>query len=312
MRLRSCQKQGKIATVGQLSQSYLAAWIASRTQPVRPPTKEELELCELRLQKIVADARSSWPGVDVGAEELTRYLVERLAPDQGFAEGLEALKASDLYLACACSRGDPRALACFDRQFIMQVPAYIAETNAQKTVVDDVKQLLRDELLVGRVGAAPLITKYRGHGALGGWVRLIALRTVRDLLRGAHRNIPFGEEHEFDLEAADPELQYLKTRYSGQVNQAFRSTLAGLPPNDRNLLSQYYLDGLSTDAIARLYRVDGSTIRRRLARLRQAILDETHRLLAVELGLDPSQAESLLALVRSRIEVSVRTHLLPR
>jgi RNA polymerase sigma-70 factor (ECF subfamily) len=270
----------------------------------------EKALSQSRLQAIVEEAQAAWPGVVLSGRELASYLVERAEPGQA----LEDLHTTDLYLAFGCSKGDPTALAWLEKRFLSQVQQYVAGTNAQAPVIDEVAQLLRAELLVGRPGSPPGITKYRGRGALGGWLRLIALRTARDLLRGRGKQVSLDENtgsggQGVELQVDDPELQYLKDRYGEQVSRAFRATLAELSAEDRILLGQYFLDGLSTDAIARLHRVNGSTIRRRLMRLRQSILDETHRQVTADLGLASGEAKSLIALVRSRIGLSVRAHL---
>jgi RNA polymerase sigma-70 factor, ECF subfamily len=57
--------------------------------------------------------------------------------------------------------------------------------------------------------------------------------------------------------------------------------------------------------IGALYKVSASTISRRLARLRKAILAETRRILRVRLGLDESDLASVMKLVQSDLDLSI-------
>jgi RNA polymerase sigma-70 factor (ECF subfamily) len=264
-------------------------------------------LLEQRLAGVLAAATAAWPGVEGDPIEFIKYLSDRA----GSTEGLDEVHSKDLYLAWACARGDQRALDHFETKYLRSVADFVASTGASRAAIDEVRQKVRTELLVGGPDRPPGIANYRGQGALGGWLRVVALRAARDLLRaGAKRaHLPLDERADVDLQAADPELDYLKSRYAPQVSEAFRATLAALSPEERNLLGHYYLDALPSDTIAKLYRVDASTIRRRLTRLRQKILDQTHLLLSEQLGLAGADADSLLALVASRIEVSVSQHL---
>src|SRR5207302_5775495 len=125
--------------------------------------------------------RAAWPGVE-------------LAPDV-FAAHLETLKASDahaedLYLACASARGDTVALRLFDERVLSQVRNYIARIDPSPTVADEVTQLLRTQLLVGRDGEPPGIARYSGSGALAGWIRIIAVRQVHRLRRNKSDRLP--------------------------------------------------------------------------------------------------------------------------
>ncbi len=69
----------------------------------------------------------------------------------------------------------------------------------------------------------------------------------------------------------DPEMDYLKTRYAKEFRAAFASVLARLPEREREILRKYFLEGVKTDAIGALYKVDGSTARRWLGGTRERI-----------------------------------------
>jgi hypothetical protein len=62
---------------------------------------------------------------------------------------------------------------------------------------------------------------------------------------------------------------------------------------------------MSSDEIAALYRQDGSTVRRHLSRLRRKILATTHAALVAKLRLTEQDVESLIALVRSELDINL-------
>jgi RNA polymerase sigma-70 factor (ECF subfamily) len=62
---------------------------------------------------------------------------------------------------------------------------------------------------------------------------------------------------------------------------------------------------MNTTAIATLYRLDRSTVIRRLQRVRREVLDATRLRLRDRTGLSPSEVESVLGLVRSQVDVTL-------
>jgi RNA polymerase sigma-70 factor (ECF subfamily) len=203
-------------------------------------------------------------------------------------------------------------LVCFEQRFLANVPTFIGRTAARAALADEVVHQLRTKLLIAQEPARPAILSYRGEGPLGGWLRLVAVRAAYDQLRARGEEWSLEDEDTVASNMGDPELQYLKTRYADLVSEAFSTILAGLAADERNILNQYYADGLPSEVLARLYRVDPSTIRRRLSRLRDAILEETRRLLVTRHGIAPSEVDSLILLVRSQIDLSLTRHLRSR
>jgi hypothetical protein len=63
--------------------------------------------------------------------------------------------------------------------------------------------------------------------------------------------------------------------------------------------------GLRTAQIAALFRVDRSTIKRRLAGCRAQLLEETRRHLQEKLNLSPAEFESIAGLVQSQLHLSL-------
>ena len=59
------------------------------------------------LDKVVEDARRSWPDIALDEQVFRTFVTEK-------GGDLSRLHAADLYLACACSRGDAHAIARFE------------------------------------------------------------------------------------------------------------------------------------------------------------------------------------------------------
>jgi RNA polymerase sigma-70 factor (ECF subfamily) len=254
-------------------------------------------------------ARATWPAVSVDSAAFARRLGELVAdaPDPVAAVG--ELCAGDLYLAAACAAGDPRALAAFEQHFMPDIAAYIARTDPDPAVADEVRQLVRQRLLVGDGAAPPKIATYGGRGPLGAWLRTVAVRTTLELVRARRPDDPLDTAPELHAAGADPELEYLKARYATEVGDAFTAVLRELPERQRNILRLYFLEALTIETIAAMYRVHRMTVSRWIATWRDEIFAATQRLLRERLKVSPDELDSLLRLVQSRIDVSIRRHL---
>ncbi|MGE5183095.1 MAG: sigma factor-like helix-turn-helix DNA-binding protein, partial [Acidobacteriota bacterium] len=148
---------------------------------------------------------------------------------------------------------------------------------------------------------------YGGRGTLRSWVRTIAVRTGRRML-GLESVETSREEELAELPAAvaDPELAMLRTRYRDQVRGAFAAAFAALGERERNVLRQYYIDGLTIDQLAALYHVNRATTARWVAGARLAVVRRTREQLVDRFGIAASEVDSIIRLVRSQLDVSVR------
>ena len=241
---------------------------------------------------------AAWPSVKLELAAYTSHLASLTGDDD---PTLATLHGEDLYLACACALGDGAAIAIFEKEFLSQVPAYIARTTTDPQVVDEVLQRVRERLLVATREAPPKIATYTGRGPLGAFLRVTAVRLAYDTLPGERVPRPSTDAGE----SGDPELDYIKSKYRDQFVQAIEQAIATLAPRERNAMALSLIDGLSTDAIGRMYGKDGATVRRWLGSAREQILDETKKLLRAELGATPDELQSLFGILHSRLDVSI-------
>jgi RNA polymerase sigma-70 factor, ECF subfamily len=268
---------------------------------------------EDRLARLVAEARRAWPPVLVSDTSFLTYLAARIPAGVDLGQALEELRTSDLYLACACGCGDPAALLAFDAAFMGEVDAAHARIRPAGLQPDDARQTIRQKLFVSDGVRPPRIHDYSGRGTLKAWVRATAVRTMIDLARERRRDAEPVDEGDFARVPSPrigPELEYLKRTYQAEFVRALADATAALPPRQRNLLRQSFVHDLSIDEIGVVYRVHRTTAARWLAKARHALLTGTRLLLMQRLDVRPVELDSIMRLVDSGLELSLR-QLLP-
>lgn len=259
-------------------------------------------------EAVLAGARRAWPQMTVDEAKLAEFLGPRLAgPD--VAAALAAAPAGDLAIAAMCNAGEPTAHAAFDA-ILGEVSAAGAATRAPADVVEDVKQVLRVQLLVPREGKPPGIAGYRGKGPLRGWVRITATRELIRHLKKRAKEVPLERSLEDALgTASDPMLSQLKAEYRAEFATALRDAIAGLSAEDRTLLRQSIVEQLSIDAIGAAFGVHRATAARWLGRARAALVTGTRTYLAQRLAMPVEQIDSVIRLVQSRLDASMVRYL---
>ncbi len=251
-------------------------------------------------------ATKAWPGVTIAPTVFVEYVAARVARDVEVSAGLQAMHASDLYLACGCARGEPEALAAFENAFTSRVPTYLARANATRDFIEEVKQNLRTRLFTADRGQ-PYIAKYLGRGPLGAWVRVATLRIAMDLHRALGQPADMRPFETPALEPAigSPELTYLKQRYGSLVTQAIEAALAALSAREANMLKLFFLQQVSHEGLAGIYRVSSRTTRRSIAAIRERIIAETRRHLIEEMGVAIAEVDTLIRLVSADLDPSI-------
>jgi RNA polymerase sigma-70 factor (ECF subfamily) len=259
----------------------------------------------------LAAGRAAWPDVTLEPATFADYLAARIAMPIDLAEPFAHLVIADLYLACACAAMDPKALAACDD--LLRREAIVAADAARMhaSLRDEALQIVRTAVFVARAQSTAAIHDYAGRGPLRGWFRVMLSRQLVRLAKAQNR----GVELEDELAAADynddPVLDALKARYRSELADAFRTSLAELPPRDRTLLRYQMIDGLSIDEIGAIHRVHRATAARWLVGIRDKLVADTRGRLAAKLGVDSEEAASIVRLVQSQLDVSVIRHLGP-
>lgn len=282
----------------------LAAQLRAHAPLARSIALEQEEELEELLREHYSAGQAQWAPVSLAPECFVRHLARHLP--EGSLGALRQLQASDLYLACACAKGDRHALLAFEQQVLQRVPSRLGALP--EATVDEVLQLLRQRLLMGRGEAPPKIADYSGRGPLLAWVRIIASRIVGELASHAGRQELFDEPPEVlarMLSSDDPERALLKEDSRQVLAEALRKALSVLPERERALLRMHHLHGLTMDKLATMYGESRSGVARRVAQARERLLKLTRAELASRLNLAGAEVESLLGLVQSRLDFSL-------
>lgn len=259
-------------------------------------------------QAMLDAARTAWPDVRIDPAQVVGFIAERLA-GADLAAAIASAPAADLVLAAACTEQEPTAHAAFDA-VLAEVDAAGASTRSPRDLVDDVKQLLRVQLLVPKDGKPPGITGYRGKGPLRGWVRITATRELIRHQRKRARESPSDRPLDEAIgDASDPLLAQLKGEYRTEFASALREAIAELGPEDRTLLRQQIVDQLSIDEIGAAFGVHRATAARWLQRARGALVTATRGRLAARLKLSVDEVDSVIRLVQSQLDASVIRYL---
>jgi RNA polymerase sigma-70 factor (ECF subfamily) len=249
------------------------------------------------------EAARAWPTVRVPLPDFVAYVRSKL--DSGDSVPLASLHGADLYLAFACCGGDHEAWRALDRTYLVKVPAYVASVDRSSAFADEVRQRISEKLAShDTAGGASKLAQYSGRGALASWLRVAALREARTLVRGRQRGI---DHDEVTLRApdVDPELALLKRRCAEVFRRAFAEVVESLPEDERTLLRLHYLDGLTLEEVARASRVSRASAARALAQARERVMKRVERTIRDDVGAQGPGAQSLLALARSQLDLSI-------
>jgi len=254
------------------------------------------------LERAWNTGRRQWPDISVSLEQYSdRALVH--APTES---ALGQLHAADLYLACGCLVGNEQALSAFERDLLPKTVVAVRRLNASPDFCDEVHQLLREKLFVSEEQELPKIAEYAGRGPLAAWVRVSAVRTGLNLRASQRRRKPVTVERVADLlPVDDPSLEYLKVRYSSEFNAALHVAGAALADQDRTILRLKFIDELNIEQIGTIYNVHRATVARWIARIREELFAGTREELERRLDVTTTEFESLLELVRSRLDLSI-------
>ncbi len=242
-------------------------------------------------------ARAAWPGVDLPPAIFATFVAERLGADP------DPDRAVELFLTCACARGDQAAIGHFERTFLPEVAEAARRARASEAIGADARQNLARSLFTGD---SPAIATFRGRGDLRGWMRVAATREVLRLLKQSKRDVLIDDDRFLDAlcPASDPELGHLRTMFRTELTDAFGRAVASLTDKQRGFLRRQ-LEGVTIDELAAEHNVHRATAARWLAEARGAVRERTRKELAKSLGAVSADADSIIRLVSDKLDVSL-------
>jgi RNA polymerase sigma-70 factor (ECF subfamily) len=241
-----------------------------------------------------ARGRAAWPAIAVDLDELAAAVAEGGGDD-----------AAELYLACACQRGDPLALAAFrDRYFAPLEPA-LKRMGLDAPARDDAWQVLSARLFVATAERPARIVAYAGSGQLRGLVKVAATRIALDLLEQRDRQVPDTWLDRVPGAASDPELHWIKRQHRAELKEEVEAAIAELPARDRALLRLTIVERLGIDAIAASYRTHRATVARWIVRARNELAARVRARLAERWRISEAELAQIRPLVDSQLDLSL-------
>lgn len=272
----------------------LAAWSAKHGDDL-----------EVVLQSRWDEARVAWPAVHVALEGWLAAVATALDDDSTLAT-LAQLHAADLYLAVGCARGDGAALAGFEETCRDAIEGSLRGMRLAPDVIADIAQDVRHKLFVAESGK-PKIATYSGRAALTTWIRTVTTRMAVSRMR-KKTDEPADDAVLAALPAVSdgPEEQHFRARYGVELKAAFAEAMASLDVEQRNVLRHHYIDTLTIDEIGSLYGVHKTTAFRWLEAARTTLAKRTQNAFRARVQLSPSEMQSIVRLLESNIELSLR------
>ena len=272
-----------------------------------PETPAESDALDAVLHELVGAARHACPTIALPLDVFIAYLAERIPSDVPQPLALRQMHTADLYLACACARGDEHALAAFEERCLRSLDRVLFKMGIDADASAEIKQDIRRRVLVGDGGPAQIVD-FSGRGDLRSWVRVMAVRQALRRQHRARREVPLDDDEllQHRVVPGDPASEHLKAAYRLEFRRAFEEALQALPDRERTLLRQHYLDGLTIDELGDLCRMHRATAARLLGRARLALLEATRKRLMSRLDVPAEELDSIMRMIRSQIEVTLR------
>lgn len=255
------------------------------------------------LDRLVERATTKWPRVPaIDLDRLRRELARRLGDDP---PPLAAL-SEDVCLAIAAGDGDGEAARACEEIAAREVEFAARRLRATAAQAEEARSELRRLWFTGDGERPPALATFAGRGDLRAYARVTAAHFLARRIQRDRREQPLEPDLLDVLETTlDPEIALLRETYHEAVERAFVAALAELETRQRAVLRFHLLDGWTIDDLGGRYGVHRATAARWLAEARAALGRGIRTRLAGELALGESQIDSIVALVTSRIEVSL-------
>lgn len=247
------------------------------------------------------------------AEILCEVGAKCSAPDQPESE-LRAfylsLRVDELALARACAAGHNEAWEVFLTRYREKL--YLSALRIARE--DSAARELADTLYADLYGTTTRdgqrfskLASYTGRGSLEGWLRTVLAQEYVNRYRKTKRLVSLEEESEEGAQFTAPDPEPIVPA-DNRLAKATDEAIASLSPEDRMVLSAYYLDERTLADIARMLGVHESTISRRLDKLAKSMRKQILAAL-VRQGMSRRQAEESMEVDVRDVQVDIRRSL---
>lgn len=216
-----------------------------------------------------------------------------------------ALQLRDLALAHACALGRDTAWDQFIARFREPLRQAATGITASATLGQELADSLYAELFGLTKGGEPRrspLASYSGRGSLMGFLRTTLAQRNIDRHRRTGRETPIADQ---DLPAV-PTAANPVSEVISRLGQSLTIVMSALEPEERFLLSTWFLDGRTLLEISRILNVHEATISRRISRLTARLHQDLLRNLQT-FGMSRAAAEEALGTDPRDLEINLRT-----
>lgn len=252
------------------------------------------------IDDLIDRAAAKWPQVPaIDRDRLAREVSRR-------SDAAIATLSEDVCLAIAALDGEPEAARACEAIAAREVEFAATKLRATSAQADETRSELRRLWFTGDGDRPPALSTFTGRGDLRAYARVIAAHSLARRIQRDRREQPLEPDLLDVLESTlDPEVALLRETYREAVERAFSAALTELETRQRAVLRFHLLDGWTIDDVGARYGVHRATAARWLADARARLGQGIRARLSRELALGESQIDSIVALVTSRIEVSL-------
>jgi RNA polymerase sigma-70 factor len=209
-------------------------------------------------------ARAAWMGIATATRD---------DPSQ-IPQLLTALRAKDLALALGCARGSEPAWDTFCAEYRPALyDSARALTHDETQARELADSLLADlyGLETGERGRPSRFAYFHGRSSLKTWLRAVLYQKFVDEYRRQNRLEPLPENLEEPAAAGGSVSAEDDRRYAECLGEAVEAALVELPPQEKLLLSYYYVQEMTLKQVGRLTGEHEATISRHLESLRKKL-----------------------------------------
>ena len=274
-------------------------------------------------EQLAAELYAKIPARDFGLS-LTQFqaALERAAAKHARAQAspgevadfCRGLRLEELSLTTACAEGISQAWDIFIVRYRPGLYAAARAIAKEESKARELADSIYAELYGMRAKEGGRVSKlvfYNGRGSLEGWLRTVVAQEFVNQYRKSSRLISLEEKTEAGMQFAAPapspvdsSLESFKERLVAATDAALKE----LPPDEKVILSSYFLDQRTLAEIGRILGMHESTVSRRLEKsskhLRKRIIGHLRRM-----GMSQRQAEEALEVDVRDLGVSVRANL---
>jgi RNA polymerase sigma-70 factor (ECF subfamily) len=251
--------------------------------------------------------RESWAAIlcEVGAKNISEA-----SSETEVRTFFLSLRIDELALARACAAGHNSAWEVFLNRYREKLYQSALRIAREDSAARELADTLYADLYGTNTREGQRVSKlasYTGRGSLEGWLRTVLAQEYVNRYRRTKRLVSLDEESEEGIQFRAPDPDPVPPA-DPRLAQATDEALAVLAPEDRMVLSAYYLDGRTLAEIARMLGVHESTISRTLDKLAKALRKQILAGLGRR-GMSRRQAEEALEVDVRDLHLDIRRSL---